>query len=127
MVNEMLKNMVNKMLSSSSLHVTPLDDRQALTVLVMDRWFWRIDELEGALGASHNRHMANSIWTTEFFNCPNCGLPYIATREQHPNKHSGSFSCEVCRSKVHSWSGNYDFFDWRADQVKSPQFGKRWG
>ena len=40
--------------------------------------------------------MAGTLWTIEYFSCPNCGLPYTATREQHPYKHSGSFSCEVC-------------------------------
>jgi hypothetical protein len=78
--------------------------------------------------AEYDRGMANSIWTTEYFDCPDCGLPYTATREQHPtNKHAGSFSCVVCGSTVHAWSGNFDFFDWKVDQVKSPVFGKRWG
>jgi len=81
------------------------------------------------LGPSDNLTMENSIWTIEHFSCPNCGLPYTATREHHPDpdKHSGSFKCEVCATKVHAWSGNYDFFDWKVDQVKSPMFGKRWG
>ena len=48
-------------------------------------------------------------------------------KKHHPDKHAGSFSCEVCGSKVHAWSGNYDFFDWQIDQVNSPVFGKRWG
>ncbi len=71
--------------------------------------------------------MGNAIWTTEYFTCPNCGLPYTAIREQHPYKHSGSFSCEVCGGKVHIWSGNYAFFDWEVDKVETPGFGKRWG
>ncbi|TMJ51967.1 MAG: hypothetical protein E6G85_13390 [Alphaproteobacteria bacterium] len=71
--------------------------------------------------------MASATWTTEYFSCPNCGLPYTATREQHPNKHSDRFSCEVCRGIVHAWPGNYDFFDWKVDQAKSLIFGKRWG
>jgi len=71
--------------------------------------------------------MASSIWTIEYFSCHSCGLPYTATREHHPERHSGSFKCEVCATKVHEWSGNYDFFDWKVDQVKSPVFGKRWG
>ena len=29
-------------------------------------------------------------------------------------------------TKVHAWSGNYEFFDWKVDKVKSPAFGKRW-
>src|ERR1044072_4225713 len=70
--------------------------------------------------------MASSIWTIEYFSCPSCGLPYTATREHHPDKHSGKFKCEVCETKVHEWSGNYDFFDWKVDVVKSPVFGKRW-
>ena len=70
--------------------------------------------------------MASGIWTTEYFSCPNCGLPYTATREHHPDKHSGTFSCEVCGSMVHAWSGQYDFFDWKVDQASSPVFGKRW-
>lgn len=78
------------------------------------------------MGASHNSRMASSIWTIEYFNCPSCGLPYTATREHHPDKHSGKFKCEVCDTKVHEWSGNYDFFDWKVDVVKSPVFGKRW-
>jgi hypothetical protein len=70
--------------------------------------------------------MAGSIWTIEFFSCPNCALPYTATKEQHSTKQTGSFSCEVCGGKVHAWSGNYDFFDWKVDQPTAPVFGKRW-
>jgi hypothetical protein len=54
-------------------------------------------------------------------------LPYAATREQHTTKHSGSFSCEVCETTVHAWSGNYDFFGWKVDKPEAPAFGKRWG
>jgi hypothetical protein len=70
--------------------------------------------------------MAGSLFTIEYFSCPNCALPYAATREQHPTRHSGSFRCEVCGGKVHAWSGNYDFFDWQVDKAERPDFGKRW-
>ena len=70
--------------------------------------------------------MSGIIWTTERFSCPDCGLPYTATREDQLYKHSGSFSCEVCGANVHAWSGNYDFFGWKVDQPTSPAFGKRW-
>jgi transcription elongation factor Elf1 len=69
--------------------------------------------------------MAGGIWTTEFFTCPNCGVPYAATKELHSEKRSGSFNCTVCGVQVHAWSGNYDFFDWKVDQTESPVFGKK--
>jgi len=61
--------------------------------------------------------MAGTLWTIEYFGCPNCGLRYTATREPHSGKRSGSFSCEVCGVEVHAWSGKHDFFGWRVDQV----------
>jgi transcription elongation factor Elf1 len=70
--------------------------------------------------------MAGSIWTTEYFDCPNCGLSYAATKEQHSTRHSGRFVCEVCAVEVHAWSGNHDFFNWKIDQPVLPVFGKRW-
>ena len=76
---------------------------------------------------AHTCGMASNIWTTEYFSCPDCGLPYSATREQHPYKHSGSFSCEVCGAEVLAWSGNYEFFGWKVEQPGSPVFGKRFG
>jgi hypothetical protein len=69
--------------------------------------------------------MASGIWTTEHFTCPGCGMDYDATREQHSDKHSGSFECRICKAEVHAWSGLYDFFDWKAKPVKSPVFGKK--
>ena len=52
-------------------------------------------------------------------------MDYDATREQHSDKHSGSFKCGICQAEVHAWSGLYDFFDWKAKPVKSPVFGKK--
>jgi hypothetical protein len=82
--------------------------------------------LEKTPGAQHDRAMAGSLFTIEYFSCPNCALPYSATREQHSSRHSGSFACEVCHVKVHTWSGNCDFFDWKVDQPEAREFGKRW-
>ena len=70
--------------------------------------------------------MAGSLFTTEYFSCPSCALPYRATKEPLPSKRSGSFSCEVCSGTVHTWSGAYDFFDWKIDQPEAREFGKRW-
>ena len=69
--------------------------------------------------------MANSIWTTEYFACPSCGMNYTATREESQAKHSGSFACIVCDAEVHHWSGRHDFFDWTAQRMASPVFGRK--
>ena len=70
--------------------------------------------------------MAGSIWTTEYFSCSKCALPYSAIKEPHTSKRTGNFNCEVCGGRVHSWSGKYDFFDWKVAQSEAPVFGKRW-
>jgi len=69
--------------------------------------------------------MAGGIWTIEHFTCPNCGLDYTATKEQHSGKHSGAFKCRVCKTEVHAWSGLYNFFDWKAVKARAPVFGKK--
>lgn len=71
--------------------------------------------------------MANSLWTIEEFACPLCGMNYSATREEHTEKHSGSFRCHVCKAEVHAWADNHHFFDWKAIQSRPPVFGRRWG
>lgn len=69
--------------------------------------------------------MANSIWTLEQFTCPSCGMNYNATREELQGKRSGSFACIVCDAEVHKWSGRHDFFDWTAQRMASPVFGRK--
>jgi predicted RNA-binding Zn-ribbon protein involved in translation (DUF1610 family) len=69
--------------------------------------------------------MARSIWTTEEFACPGCGTGYVATREEHEDKRSGSFKCNICGAEVHAWSGYHHFFDWKANKTSAPGFGKR--
>ncbi len=70
--------------------------------------------------------MANSIWTTEEFTCPECGTDYTATKEEHTDKCSGSFKCPICQAEVHAWSGNHHFFAWQPIRTKQADFGKRW-
>lgn len=77
-----------------------------------------------AIGA-YSFGMANSIWTLEQFTCPSCGMNYRATREELPNKRSGSFICIVCDAEVHAWSGHHDFFDWTAVKIMAPVFGRK--
>jgi predicted RNA-binding Zn-ribbon protein involved in translation (DUF1610 family) len=69
--------------------------------------------------------MASGIWTTELFSCPDCAMEYTATREQLPEKHSGSFNCQVCGGEVHAWTGPYHLFDWKMKKTDSPVFGKK--
>jgi predicted SprT family Zn-dependent metalloprotease len=69
--------------------------------------------------------MAKSIWTTEEFACPNCGMDYQATREEHQDRRSGSFKCRVCDTDVYAWSGHHDYFNWQAIKSRSPIFGKK--
>jgi hypothetical protein len=86
---------------------------------------WRPNGLENGRLAGHIGGMASGIWTTEYFTCPDCGMDYTATKEQHPDKHSGSFDCKICRAEVHAWSGPYDFFDWKINKKGAPVFGKK--
>jgi len=83
------------------------------------------DGLENERLAAHIAGMASGIWTTEYFDCPNCGMPYTATKEEHPDKHTGSFNCQICGVEVHAWSGDYDFFNWKTDKASTPVFGKK--
>ena len=69
--------------------------------------------------------MANSIWTTEEFTCPSCGMDYTATREEQQDKRTASFNCMVCDTEVHAWSGYYDFFNWKGVRSRTPVFGRK--
>ena len=55
-------------------------------------------------------------------------MNYTATREQHPDKHSGnagSFQCVFCETEVYAWTSLYDFFDWKTVKSSLPVFGKK--
>jgi len=52
-------------------------------------------------------------------------MNYTATREELPAKRSGSFACIVCDAEVHSWSGRLDYFDWTAQRMATPVFGRK--
>jgi predicted SprT family Zn-dependent metalloprotease len=82
--------------------------------------------LENERRAAHICGMANRIWTTELYTCPNCGIDYAATKEQHSEMRSGSFTCKVCKAEVHAWSGIYDFFGWKpTNMTPAPAFGRK--
>jgi DNA-directed RNA polymerase subunit RPC12/RpoP len=69
--------------------------------------------------------MANSIWTTEQFACPSCGVNYTATREEQREKRTSSYNCSVCDTEVHAWTGYFDFFNWKVIKTTSPVFGRK--
>jgi len=52
-------------------------------------------------------------------------MNYTATREEHPDKRSGSFNCRICNAEVHAWSGHHHFFNWEAVKSRTPVFGKK--
>ena len=52
-------------------------------------------------------------------------MPYTVTKEEHPDKHTGSFNCQICGVEVHAWSGDFDFFNWKTDKATPPVFGKK--
>ena len=69
--------------------------------------------------------MANSIWTTEQFTCPSCGVNYTATREEQREKRTSSYNCSVCETEVHRWSGHHEYFNWEGARTKARVFGKK--
>ena len=69
--------------------------------------------------------MTSGIQTTVLFSCSGCRAVYEATKEQHQDKHSGSFSCQDCNTVVHAWSDVYDFFDWRTQSMRPYVFGDK--
>jgi hypothetical protein len=82
--------------------------------------------LENRRRAAHICGMASCIWTIEHFTCPNCGIDYTATKEQHSETRSGSFGCKVCKAEVYAWSGIYDFFGWKPTNLRpAPAFGRK--
>ena len=47
------------------------------------------------------------------FSCPHCATVYTAGQEQRPGRHPGDFYCRECGTPVHSWTGLYNFADWK--------------
>jgi hypothetical protein len=68
---------------------------------------------QGPLGV-HHRKMTNGTQATVIFCCQQCGACYQATQEQSPDRKSGRFDCQVCKTQVYAWSGGYNFFHWKA-------------
>jgi hypothetical protein len=45
-------------------------------------------------------------------------MPYNAVQEQHPDRQSGSFDCRLCKTQVHSWSGDFGYSHWEAIEME---------
>ena len=52
------------------------------------------------------------------FSCPRCVTVYAATQEQQSRQHPGDFHCRKCGTRVHSWSGRYNYVSWRPVSTK---------
>ncbi len=63
--------------------------------------------------------------TTVLFVCPNCGAGYQVTQEWRAIEASGTFGCRICRTEIYSWSGNYDYFDWKAFEANTKRCRQR--
>lgn len=50
---------------------------------------------------------------TVMFCCATCSAGYRASQTLSFLRNSGTYFCQVCRSEVHSWYGDYDYVDWR--------------
>jgi transcription elongation factor Elf1 len=85
---------------------------------------WQPSGLEKGRMGVHIHEMTSGTWTDERFECPKCGMWYVATREQDPEPEPGSFDCTVCKSEIKSWSGNTRYFGWKQLTMKAPSGGK---
>jgi hypothetical protein len=56
------------------------------------------------------------------FACTGCSAPFEATQIHRPAK--GAFACGFCDAEVYSWSGPYDYTDWRS--VRRPRGREAW-
>jgi|EndMetStandDraft_5_1072996.scaffolds.fasta_scaffold12634_7 hypothetical protein len=57
------------------------------------------------------------------FACTACTAPFEARQILQPES-SGTFTCGFCGDEVHSWSGSYDYADWRS--VRRPRHRAAW-
>jgi hypothetical protein len=57
------------------------------------------------------------------FACTACTAPFEA-RQILQLGSSGTFTCGFCGDEVHSWSGSYDYADWRS--VRRPRLRAAW-
>ena len=56
------------------------------------------------------------------FACSACTAPFQAVQILRPG--SGTFICKFCGDEMHSWSGHYDYTDWRS--VRRPRNREAW-
>jgi hypothetical protein len=68
--------------------------------------------------------MTSGTWTDERFECPKCGMWYVATREHDPEPKPGSFKCTDRKTEIKSWSGITRYFGWKQLIMMSPAWGK---
>jgi hypothetical protein len=69
--------------------------------------------------------MTSGVRPRELFVCPKCGIGYRAISEQQSSEQSGRFDCIDCQTEVYSWSGMYDYTDWKAVIMKPVRPGEK--
>jgi predicted RNA-binding Zn-ribbon protein involved in translation (DUF1610 family) len=47
------------------------------------------------------------------FDCPHCGLAYLAQRRARPARMSGALACVNCKKPAYHWTGFFDVTDLR--------------
>jgi hypothetical protein len=50
------------------------------------------------------------------FACTGCSAPFEAIQIYRPAE--GTFACEFCEGEVYSWSGRYDYTNWRVPSLR---------
>jgi hypothetical protein len=86
---------------------------------------WSLWALANARIGMHTLLMTSGTQIMVIFSCPKCSLFYEATQEQHLDVHAGSFKCKECKAEVYTWSGGYDFVDWKTKVMRPVQRGKK--
>ena len=79
----------------------------------------------GLAGVELTKLPLNAL-TSNQSNCnAKCGLGYKATQEHVPGNNAGRFECITCFAEVHSWSGVYDYAEWKAIKMRSRVIGRK--
>ena len=117
-----------------SLMFIPAVNSGILTIIRQPTQRWRLPRsaARGVLSATYHGSLLRICLMPEnetppivrvVFACTVCTAPFEA-RQILQTGSSGTFTCEFCGDEVHSWSGSYDYADWRS--VLRPRHRAAW-